>query len=406
MIHNVLVVAAAALPARAGERRLIGLPPPAASAAPWVVRLEALPGRLAATLARLMRSAGGSARPAPGRALVLGGDEAAFRLFLDRAGRRREGREAAAEVGEAMARCQERPRSLGLARGALPLGRTLVMGVLNVTPDSFSDGGRYKSPRAAVGHALRMADEGADLIDVGGESTRPGARPVRLQEELRRVLPVLEALVPALRARGTGRGANGRGGLGRPLVSIDTTKSEVARRAADAGADLVNDVSGMTFDPAMPAAVAESGLPVVIQHIRGTPRTMRKAARYTRLLPEIAAFLRRRIEAALRAGVREDRIVIDPGIGFGKRRRDSLAVIRHLHVLRSLGRPILVGASRKSFLGAEEELPPDERLEASLAAEALAIAGGADIIRAHDVKQAVRAARLCDATLRVAAARP
>jgi dihydropteroate synthase len=264
------------------------------------------------------------------------------------------------------------------------------MGILNVTPDSFSDGGRFLRPRQAVEHAVRMAEEGAAIIDVGGESTRPGSRRVSLREELRRVMPVLEAVVPAL----------ARLGPRRPLLSIDTTKAEVARRAAEAGVDVVNDISGLTFDPAMPAAVAESGLPVVIGHIRKRPETMQRAPRYRHLLPDIAAFLRRGIVLARRAGVREDRIAVDPGIGFGKRRRDNLVILRHLASLRSLGRPILVGASRKSFLSGPLDLPVADRLEGSLAAEALAIAGGADIIRAHDVRPAVRVADLCSAVLR------
>ncbi|HYS79052.1 MAG TPA: dihydropteroate synthase, partial [Candidatus Dormibacteraeota bacterium] len=160
------------------------------------------------------------------------------------------------------------------------------------------------------------------------------------------------------------------------------------------------DVSGLTHDPAMAAAVADSGLPIVIQHSRGTPETMQKFPRYSHLLPEIAAFLRARIDQAVRAGVREDRIIVDPGIGFGKRRRDNLAILRHLRVLASLGRPILVGASRKSFLRGQDDLPAAGRLEASLAAEALAIAEGADIIRVHDVREGVRVAALCDAVLR------
>jgi dihydropteroate synthase len=283
------------------------------------------------------------------------------------------------------------PSYLALRRGRLPLGRrTYVMGILNVTPDSFSDGGRFLAPRRAVARALEMAEEGADFIDVGGESTRPGSARVPLAEELRRVMPVLEALLPAL-ARLEGP---------RPLVSIDTYKAEVARRAAEAGVDLVNDVSGLTLDPAMPAAVAEAGLPVVLQHLRGRPETMQRAPRYRRLLPEIVAFLKRRIDLARRAGVRLDRIVVDPGLGFGKRRRHNLEILRGLGALRALGRPILVGASRKSFIGGALDLPVAERLEGSLAAEALAIAGGADIIRAHDVRPAVRVARLCDVVLR------
>ncbi len=265
-----------------------------------------------------------------------------------------------------------------------------LMGVVNVTPDSFSDGGRFLAARAAVDQALRMAEEGAAILDVGGESTRPGSRPVPLEQELRRVMPVLDRLIPRL----------DRLGARRPLVSIDTTKAEVAQRAAAAGADLINDISGLAFDPAMAAVAAETGLAVVVSHLRGTPRTMQRAPRYRHLVPEIAAFLRRQIGRALRAGVREDRIAVDPGIGFGKRRRDNLVVLRHLGVLRSLGRPILIGASRKSFIGGTLDLPVGERREASLAAEALAIAGGADIIRAHDVRDAVRVAVLSSAIVR------
>jgi len=265
----------------------------------------------------------------------------------------------------------------------------MIMGILNLTPDSFSDGGRFRSGRAAVEQGLCMADEGADIIDVGGESTRPGSRPVPLEEELRRVTPILERLVPRLARRRR-----------RTLVSIDTTKAEVARRAAAIGVDLVNDISGLGFDAEMPEAIAASRFPVVISHIRGRPLTMQRSPRYSHLLPEIAAFLRGRIERAVTAGVAEDRIIVDPGIGFGKRRLDNLAILKNLPALRSLGRPILVGLSRKSFIGGTLELPVEQRLEGSLAAQALAIAGGADIIRVHDAQEAVRAARLCDAVLR------
>jgi dihydropteroate synthase len=274
---------------------------------------------------------------------------------------------------------------------ALPLGRrTLLMGILNVTPDSFSDGGRFARPRAAVRQALRMAGEGADLIDVGGESTRPGSQPVSLGEELRRVMPVLEALQSALPRKRQGG----------PWISIDTTKAEVARRAALAGAVLLNDISGMTFDPAMPAIAAEHRLGVVLQHLRGRPATMQRAPRYRLLFPEVTAFLRAAAARAVRAGVPQERLVVDPGLGFGKKRVHNLALLRHLTVLRSLGRPILVGASRKSFLRDDRSAAAASRLEAGLAAQALALAGGADIIRTHDVREAARVARLCDAVLR------
>jgi dihydropteroate synthase len=398
MAHNVLILSAEMPRASAASRKDLGLP---AAATPGRrderpadclrCRVGGLTSGAAARLARALRRAGGSAGRAPGErhALVLQGGAAAFERFLRRA--RRIDVAAAFEIDLALRRAAGPPPPLLLRQGRLAFGRrTYVMGILNVTPDSFSDGGRFLDPRTAVRRALAMADEGADIIDVGGESTRPGSSPIGLREELRRVLPVLEALLPALRRR---PGAA-------PLVSIDTTRSETARRAIAAGAGLINDISGLSFDPAMAAVAAEHQVPVVIQHIRGRPLTMQRAPRYGRLLPDVAAFLRCAIERALRAGLREDRIVIDPGLGFGKSRRHNLAILRHLGVLKSLGRPILVGASRKSFLGGSREAGPSARLAGSLAAEALAIAGGADIIRVHDVREAVRAARLCDAVVR------
>jgi dihydropteroate synthase len=334
---------------------------------PLVLRIEALSARQAALLRRAARAAGGDAFDAPvhapGRALAL---------TLGARGLDIRDPVLAAEIAAA------------LSGFTTPRGRrTLLMGVLNVTPDSFSDGGRFLRPKAAVAQALRMAGEGADIIDVGGESTRPGSRPVPLDEELRRVLPVIEAVAGRV-----------------PRISIDTTKAEVARRAALAGAAMLNDISAMTFDPAMPAIAAEHRLGVVLQHLRGRPATMQRAPRYRMLLPEVAAFLRAAMARAVRAGVAADRIVIDPGLGFGKKRIHNLALLRHLEVLRSLGRPILVGASRKSFLRDDRDGSPASRLEAGLAAQALALAGGADIIRTHDVREAARVARLCDAVLK------
>jgi len=395
-LHNVLVVGSVSMPAAGFERRRLGLPR-LPSAGPQIrreshhfVRLESMSRPVVSLLTKLIRAAGGAATGGAGGVLLVAGDDEAFAAALSRAARHAALRSAALEVETALRARREPPLTLRLRNGRLALGDgPLLMGILNVTPDSFSDGGRFLGRKAAVAQALRMAEEGAAIIDVGGESTRPGARPVPLFEELRRVMPVLEAVVPAL-ARLKGR---------RPLLSIDTVKAEVARCAAAAGADLINDISGLSFDPAMPAAVAESSLPVVISHIRKTPRTMGKPPRYAHLFPEIAAFLRRQISLALSAGVRPDRIVIDPGIGFGKRRRDSLAILGGLPVLRSLGAPILIGASRKSFLGGERDLAPGDRLEGSLAAEALAIAGGADIIRVHDVRPAARVAALCAAVL-------
>jgi len=400
MAHNVLILCSSALPTDRSERRLLGLPPArsggiAPSDTHCCARIEEIPAATARCLADAMERLGGRVSRVEGGGrgsltLLLQGDERAFARLPRAPIGDPQAREAALEIEKALRSAERRVGTLRLKRGRMNFDRrTRIMGILNLTPDSFSDGGRFRSRRAAVEEGLRMAEEGADIIDVGGESTRPGSRPVPLEEELRRVMPVLTDLVPRLARRSR-----------RTLVSIDTTKAEVARRAAASGVDLVNDISGLGFDPLMPEVIAESRLPVVISHIRGTPLTMQRAPRYGHLLPEVARFLRRRIARAVEAGISEERIVVDPGIGFGKRRRDNLAILRHLRVLRSLGRPILVGASRKSFIGKALDLPVAERLAGSLAAQALAIAGGADIIRVHDVQAAVRAARLCDAVLR------
>jgi dihydropteroate synthase len=259
----------------------------------------------------------------------------------------------------------------------LELDRPRIMGILNVTPDSFSDGGAYQSLDRALMRARQMAYEGADLIDVGGESTRPGAGAVSVQEELDRVLPVLEALA---------------GEIGIPL-SIDTNKSEVARAAVAAGAEFVNDISGLMFDPAMAAAVAESGAGLFVMHTRGRPERMQLDTRYADLLGEVLGSLRKSLRIAMSAGVAEDKIAIDPGIGFGKDLDGNLELLRRLAELTGLGRPILLGTSRKSFIGrilGQDD--PRQRLAGSLATVALGVAGGASIFRVHDVASSREAA--------------
>ncbi|MGI8685878.1 MAG: dihydropteroate synthase [Acidimicrobiales bacterium] len=246
----------------------------------------------------------------------------------------------------------------------------LVMGVLNVTPDSFSDGGRFVDPAQAVAHGLALVAEGADVVDVGGESTRPGAAPVDEAEELRRVIPVVEALAPHVR------------------VSIDTTKASVAAAALDAGATLVNDVSASLQEVA-----AAAGAGWVAMHRQGDPRSMQVGPRYDDVVAEVTAFLVERAEVARQAGVGE--IWVDPGIGFGKLARHNLLLLRHLDVLVATGLAVLVGTSRKSFLGTlAGGAPPDDRLEGSLATAVLAMARGAAMVRAHDVVATVQAARL------------
>lgn len=257
------------------------------------------------------------------------------------------------------------------------------MGILNVTPDSFSDGGSFLDPEVAVTRARVMAGEGAHLIDVGGESTRPGSDSVSEEEELRRVLPVIRALA-------------GPEGPGLP-VSIDTTKARVADAALKAGASMINDVSGLRFDPDMARVAAAHGVPVILMHIRGNPKTMQQHIHYDDLMGEIAAYLQEGMTLAVKAGVREDHLLVDPGIGFGKTLFHNLEIIRSLDRLKALGRPIVLGPSRKAFIGAVLDLPATDRVEGTAAAVALGIAHGADMVRVHDVRAISRAARMADA---------
>jgi dihydropteroate synthase len=242
------------------------------------------------------------------------------------------------------------------------------MGILNVTPDSFSDGGRFLSARRAVSHALRMQREGADLVDVGGESARPGARPVSVREELRRVLPVIEQLSGRLQIP----------------ISVDTSKAAVADAALKAGASLVNDVTALG-GPAMGRVVARHGVPVILMHTRGTPLTMQSKACYRKLIPEVILELKRSIRKALAAGICHRNILIDPGIGFAKNAEQSLELIRRLAEFKKLGFPVVAGPSRKSFIGLALGDPGGDRLLGTAAAVALCAAHGAEIIRVHDV---------------------
>lgn len=263
--------------------------------------------------------------------------------------------------------------------------RTAVMGILNVTPDSFSDGGRYPDVASAVARGVEMVRQGASIVDVGGESTRPGAAGVTAAEELERVIPVVRELRRRIAAP----------------ISIDTTKEEVARGALDAGADLVNDISALRFDPAMVRLVARENVPLVLMHMQGRPRTMQLAPRYRDVVGEVTAFLRERVAFAVDNGVAAERIVVDPGIGFGKGLDHNLALLRHLGALGEIGRPVLVGLSRKSFLGRLLEPGADTgapgRLEGSLAGVAAAVLAGAHMVRVHDVPETCRAVRVADA---------
>jgi len=259
--------------------------------------------------------------------------------------------------------------------------RTLVMGILNVTPDSFSDGGRFLGERAAVDHGVNMAESGADIVDVGGESTRPGSDPVGAEVEIERVVPVIERLARYL--------------PGIP-ISIDTRKAEVAAAALEAGATIVNDVSGGS-DPAMFELASQHGAGIVLMHMRGDPKTMQVEPIYDDLVAEVHEYLRERVEAAEFAGVEPDRIVVDPGIGFGKDLDHNLALIRRIDAFLDLGRPVLVGPSRKRFLGTLLDLPEDQRVEGTAAAVAWMVSRGAHVVRVHDVQEIVRVVRVVDA---------
>jgi dihydropteroate synthase len=260
---------------------------------------------------------------------------------------------------------EERPRLAGLS-----LDRPRIMGIVNVTPDSFSDGGRLGDSSAAIAHARRLAEEGAEILDIGGESTRPGAEPVSIDEELRRVLPVIEGLAGRIDAR----------------ISIDTRNAEVMRRAVAAGADVVNDVSALSHDPGALEAVAEQGVPVVLMHARGDPRTMQLSPTYADVQLDVFDALHARIGTAVRAGIVRRNILVDPGIGFGKTLEHNLALLAGLALLHGLGVPIVLGASRKSVIGAVTGVTlAAERVHGSLAAALAGVSQGAQIVRVHDV---------------------
>jgi dihydropteroate synthase len=261
--------------------------------------------------------------------------------------------------------------------------RTWIMGVLNVTPDSFSDGGHYLEKEKAVDRGLELAADGADIIDVGGESTKPGSDSVPTKEEFRRVVPVLKELRKKTDV----------------LLSVDTNKADVARAAIDAGADIVNDVSSFRFDARMISLVAQQDVPVVLMHMKGTPKTMQLEPHYEDLLAEIKSFLKERLEVAQAYGIKKEKIIIDPGIGFGKKFQDNLILINRLSFFIDLDVPILVGVSRKSFIGKILNSPPQERLEGTIAASLLSIIRGAHILRVHDVKSVRRAALVAEAII-------
>ena len=276
----------------------------------------------------------------------------------------------------------DHPAPILLLRGRrLVLDRPLVMGVLNVTPDSFSDGGLYLDPGAAVKHALEMVDEGADLIDIGAESSRPGAEPVSEAEELSRLVPVVQEVCRRVSVP----------------VSVDTTKAAVARQALDAGAAIINDISALLADPAMAGAVAKADAGLVLMHMQGTPQTMQRAPRYGDIVAEVREFLRARMQAAVEAGIAAGQILLDPGIGFGKNLEQNLILLDRLDAFQTLGRPILVGVSRKAFIGEVLGRRAGDRLLGTAAAVAAAVLRGAGVVRVHDVRAMQDVVRVIDA---------
>jgi len=278
-----------------------------------------------------------------------------------------------------------RKKSILQVRGnRLLLGqKTWLMGIINVTPDSFSDGGLYFNKEKAVDRGLELAEEGADIIDIGGESTRPGSDFISTEEELMRTVPVISALRKKTDV----------------LISVDTTKSEVAEAALDKGADIINDISSFRFDPKMLSLAAQKDIPVILMHMKGTPKNMQLNPFYEDLLAEIRGFLEERIATAQAYGIKKEKIIIDPGIGFGKSHKDNLTLIKSLKFLEPIDRPILIGISRKSFIGKILSLPPQERTEGTIASAVLSIINGAHILRVHDVEAVKRAVLVTEAII-------
>jgi dihydropteroate synthase len=356
------------------------------------VRLGSVPGPAAALLKQGMLALGGDCAvhrsvadfdPAT-RPVILLGDLRTYERLLERASLQPHGLEvlARAAVEAVRASASEKPRTLDCAGRVLELGRrTLVMGIVNVTPDSFSGDGLADDIEAAIAQGTGSIEAGCDIVDVGGESTRPGSEGVSVDEELERVLPVIEALAEM--------GA---------VISIDTSKPEVAEVAVAVGATLVNDVNGLRA-PGMLDVIAATGAAACIMHMQGSPRDMQAAPAYDDLMGEIFGFLAERIEAAEEAGIGRERLLVDPGFGFGKTVEHNLTILRRLREFRSLGCGVAIGTSRKSTIGKVLDAPADERLMGTAATCAIAIANGADLIRVHDVREMAQVARMADAVV-------
>ena len=262
-----------------------------------------------------------------------------------------------------------------------PKRKTLVMGIVNVTPDSFSDGGKFFSPEVATNHASKLIAQGADIIDIGGESTRPGAKQVSESEELKRVIPVIEKI---------------RTDNPTILISIDTTKASVAKYAVEAGADIINDVSGLSFDNNMAGIVESLNVPIVIMHMKGNPQNMQLNPKYKDIVNEILDFFKIKIKIAIQSGINRSMIILDPGIGFGKTVDHNFELLSRLNEFNVLELPIMIGPSRKSFIGITLDLPPEDRVEGTAAAVSAGVMNGASIVRVHDVKSMKRVVRIIE----------
>ncbi|MFA6412654.1 MAG: dihydropteroate synthase [Syntrophales bacterium] len=356
------------------------------------IRMEGVSCRAANVIKQEMLAVGGDAAVArgtvacsiPATDVILMGTQKQLRRFAEKITRQPFGLSLLAlSVARFLENIDKQSHVLKTARRDITLGeRTLIMGIVNVTPDSFSDGGRYLATDQAIAHALRLVDEGADILDFGGESSRPGAMPVSPEEELARVVPVIEAVSRQVDT---------------PL-SVDTTKAAVARAALVAGAEIINDISAMRFDEEMTAVIAAAGAAVVLMHMRGTPVDMQAGdLTYASLWGDILRFLGERIVVAQKAGIEERQIVVDPGLGFGKAAEDNLKILRDLNECRVLGVPVLIGPSRKAFIGRLTGGAPEERIEGTAAAVTAAILKGAHFIRVHDVGAMKKVAAVADA---------
>jgi len=400
MSHNPRIIHLQSLAAAAEEMKglgvdLRGIERMAPKALHFVVRLEGVSSKAANVLKQEMLALGGDAALSRGAAdfspgladvLLLGTWKQLFSLTERLLDQPFGLNDLSREIEGALRNYQCPPALLRMRRYSFDLGKgTLIVGILNVTPDSFYDGGRYLDPGAACEHAHRMVEEGADLIDIGGESSRPGSLPIPIEEEWSRIASPLKALVKGLKVP----------------IGVDTYKAEVARRALAEGADLINDISGLRLESDLAEEVARAGAGLVIMHMKGTPRTMQEDPRYDCLLGEIIGYLRKAVAQAEEAGIDPHGIIVDPGLGFGKRYEHNLILLKRLSEFKVLGKPILVGPSRKSFIGKVLDLPVEERLEGTAAAVAASILHGASLVRVHDVKPMRRVVRMVDAINRV-----